>query len=410
MWVGMVCAVTLPPGSSLTGVGKRVDTVRGTDREARTAVEETAPQVRVGALALELTRYCNQKCDYCYNEFRDAPAATPRGEDRWPARVKRLLSAFDIGHVTLTGGEPMAYRGVFDLLGMLRASGVPTQLISNGGLFDDALAARLATFSPRSIQVTLNADTPQLHDELVGGAGHFERTLRGIAALRRHAVTVVGCMVVNRKNAHRTAEVLARFRELGVQQVALSRFSPAGYSTRHAAKLLPGREHLLACFEAALPFAKGGMRLQCTMPVPPCAVEVERYAPIRFGGCAIGTSAQEFAVGPDGRMRNCTLHGHVISQAGDVADPAVDLHALVRSNDVTGYRRKIPPFCRGCLYEDSCAGGCGAAASWVHSGVHGEHPDPFVGQYVDEGFARALARVRSDPPAASRRRRLDVIL
>lgn len=358
-----------------------------------TGVGDAGKRPRVGAVALELTRYCNQKCDYCYNGFRGEPGPATHGDDHWPARVSRLLEAFDIGYVTLTGGEPMAYRGVFQLLSQLGDAGVPTQMISNGGLFDDALSARLAQCPPRSIQVTLNADDATLHDSLVGGAGHFDRTLSGLAALRKHGINVVGCMVVNRRNASRTAAVLQMFQAMGVTQVALSRFSPAGYAAQHVAELLPGRQDLLDCFGAATPFARGGMRIHCTMPVPPCAVETERFADIHFGGCAIGTQAQEFAVGPDGRMRNCTLHGHVLSEAGDIRDPALDLRALIQSGDVTTYRRQVPEFCRGCQHEHSCGGGCGAAAAWVLGGRN--QLDPFVSQYVDDDFANTLRARRT---------------
>ena len=68
------------------------------------------------------------------------------------------------------------------------------------------------------------------------------------------------------------------------------------------------------------------------------------------------------------------------------------MHALVAHPDVTEYRtRALPEFCKGCLYERSCMGGCGAAAQWVLGGVA---PDPFVAQHVDEKFAARLASAR----------------
>lgn len=129
------------------------------------------------------------------------------------------------------------------------------------------------------------------------------------------------------------------------------------------------------------------------MPIPPCAVEVERFGAIHFGSCAIGTSKQEFALGPDGRLRNCTLHGHVIAQAGDIADPAIDLAALLQHADVREYRRQVPAFCRGCKHEHSCGGGCGAAMQWVLGG-RDVLPDPFVSQHVDPAFGERLERDR----------------
>jgi radical SAM protein with 4Fe4S-binding SPASM domain len=296
--------------------------------------------------------------------------------------------------VTLTGGEPFAYRGIFRLLEMLRAAGVPMRMISNGGLITDALAAKLAPFAPQFVQVTLNGPDRALHEEHVG-EGHFDKTIAGVAALRRHGVRVAGCVVVTRKNAARVGEALELWRSLGVRQIALSRFSPAGYAVAQVAELLPSRDQLVTAFEQALPFARDHrMGIHCTMPIPPCAIEVERFAPIGFGSCPIGTAMQELAVGPDGRLRNCTLHGRAIAEAGDIADSTTDLRAVVAHADVREYRVTVPEFCRGCEHQHSCNGGCGAASEWVLGGRE-RFPDPIVAQYVDPAFAGRLAQARA---------------
>lgn len=349
-----------------------------------------AARPRVHAIALELTRYCNQKCDYCYNAWRDEPQAAGPATDRWPARIDRLLQAFDIDHFTLTGGEPLAYRGVFEVIERIRSSGVGVQMISNGGLITREVADRLATHDLRFIQVTLNGADRTLHEAHVG-PDCYDVTLAGIRALRAAGVPVVGCIVVTRKNARHVDAILARFRELDVHQIALSRFSPAGYAAEQVADLLPGIGDVTVALEQAQRVAENGaMRIFSTMPLPPCAIEVERFPDIGKGVCAIGTSGQEFAVGPDGRMRNCTLHDACLSKAGDVGDEGVDLHAVLASADVKQYRRRATPaFCKGCEHEQTCNGGCGAAARWVFGSL-GAQVDPFVAQHVDDNFAGRL--------------------
>jgi len=276
----------------------------------------------------------------------------------------------------------------------IRARGVGVQMISNGGLIDDAIARRLAPLGVRSIQITLNGPERALHEEHVG-TGHFDKTIEGIRALRRAGVTVVGCIVLTRKNAAHVGAILARFRELGVRDIALSRFSPAGYGSQQVADLLPSIDDVTRALEQAERVAVGGAQtIQSTMPLPPCAIEVERFPNIGMGVCAVGTSKQEFAVGPDGRVRNCTLHDAVLANAGDIADPETDLIALLRHDDVRRYReRAVPAFCRGCQHEHTCNGGCGAAARWVF-GELGASVDPFVAQHTDDAFAGRLGKAR----------------
>jgi radical SAM protein with 4Fe4S-binding SPASM domain len=359
---------------------------------------------KVHSIAIELTAHCNQKCTYCYNAWREDDGASMPGADRelLLARVRKLLDTLDIDHFTVTGGEPFSRAELWDVLDLLRERGVRAQIISNGGLVTERIAARLAPYRVLYVQVTLNGPDAELHEEHVG-KGHFEPTLRGVRALRAQGVPVVGCVVVTRKNAPVLDRILELWRSLGIGHVALSRFSPAGYAASHAAQLLPSLGDLTAAFDRALPFAKEGMHLSCTMPVPPCMIETADYAPIEFGYCPIGTSMQELALGPDGSLRNCTLHEKAIGGGSDVAhgDPA----AILRHADVTEYRTRLPSFCEGCLHAPTCGGGCGAAAQWV-LGLAGDKrlPDPVLWQHVDDAFGARLERERDG------RRRLEVIL
>lgn len=372
---------------------------------------------RVESVAVELIAFCNQKCDYCYNEWREDGGislsarhaeGTNLGATRPSqlSRVARLIAAWQIDHVTLTGGEPLASRELFPVLDLLKQNGVGVQMISNGGLVTPDLAKRLAGYDLRFVQITLNGSCEALHAAHVG-PGHFHATLSGVRSLRANGVPVVGCSVVTRKNAGDVGAILELWRELGVEHIALSRFSPAGYATRHAAELLPSRSDLRTAFAQAqaLVSTHPGLRVSCTMPVPPCAVEVEEFPDLRFGTCPIGTPAQEFALGPDGKLRNCTLHRTAIGGVDDILDPAVDLAALLQAPEVTQYRRSLPDFCQGCLHASTCAGGCGAAAEWV-LGHARQFPDPLVWQHVDDEFADTLHSQRQ----SAAKKRLELIL
>lgn len=379
------------------------------------AMQHDAPQKpKVSSVAVELTAYCNQKCSYCYNEWRDdggrslfeGEARPQQPGGRQLERIRRLLDAWEIDHFTLTGGEPCASRELFPVLDLLRERGVGSQMISNGGLIEPDVADRLAGYDLRFVQITLNGSEPSLHEAHVG-KGHFEPTLRGIRELVQRGVPVVGCVVVTRLNAADLGAILELWEGLGVRHIALSRFSPAGYAASHAAKLLPSRADLLEAFAATQAFSEKRRAFQtsCTMPVPPCAVEVERFPDIRFGSCPIGTSAQEFALGPDGKLRNCTLHRTAIGSVRDVLHPDVDLVALLQAAEVRDYRRQLPEFCTGCLHAETCGGGCGAAAEWV-LGHARRFPDPFVWQHIDDAFAAELSARRD----SDGKRHLELVL
>lgn len=344
----------------------------------------------VHSIAIELTSHCNQRCSYCYNAWREdngrSIGALPH--DELMAVVDRALTELELDHVTLTGGETFARADVFDVLDRCRDHGIDVQIISNGGLVSDALAERLAAYPIRCVQVTLNGASAELHDEHVGGT-HFTATLEGIRALRRHGVPVAGCIVVTRRNAAVVGEILDLFLELGVKLVALSRFSPAGYAAAHVATLLPSRRDMITALDHAEPRgAEHGMDVQVTMPVPPCVIDHASYPHVRFGGCPIGTEAQELALGPQGELRSCTLHTEAL---GDVRSQS--FAELLDAPALAAYRDVTPEFCAPCPHRSSCLGGCGAAAASVLGNPRGL--DPFVAQHVDDAFAERLREARA---------------
>jgi radical SAM protein with 4Fe4S-binding SPASM domain len=113
---------------------------------------------------------------------------------------------------------------------------------------------------------------------------------------------------------------------------------------------------------------------------------------------------QEFALGPNGTLRNCTLHRTPIGQVQDVLHEDVDPVALLTAPEVSEYKKQTPDFCHGCEHEQTCAGGCGAAAEWV-LGHARKFVDPFVAQYVDDDLAARFEKQRADG-----RRHLEVVL
>jgi radical SAM protein with 4Fe4S-binding SPASM domain len=279
------------------------------------------------------------------------------------------------------------------VLALLRERSVPAQLISNGGLVTDRVADRLASHGVRAVQITLNGPNPELHAEHTGDVRHFEAALGGVRTLAERGIHLVGCTVLTHLNAFSIGATVALWQSLGVRDLSLSRFSPAGRALEHAPRLLPTRDDVVEAFAQARPYAaEQGMRISCTMPIPPCILEPAEVAPIGFGSCAIGTPLQELALGPDGALRNCTLHREPIGGVADVLDPAVDLAALPQADEVTGYRKRYPEFCQGCLHAQSCGGGCGAAADWMLGSGPRRMPDPFLWQHIDDELGRRLGR------------------
>lgn len=133
------------------------------------AVAEAIAEGRMpGRLWFYTNFHCNLACTYCLTE--SAPAAARR--ELGAARILDLAEqAVELGFTDfgITGGEPFLLPDLPDLLvelGALR----PTVALSNGTVFGPERLARLAPLAglPVAIQVSIDAPTPELNDELRG--------------------------------------------------------------------------------------------------------------------------------------------------------------------------------------------------------------------------------------------------
>ncbi|MBI5607467.1 MAG: radical SAM protein [Deltaproteobacteria bacterium] len=333
------------------------------------------------SVALEVTAHCNQKCAYCYNAWRDNGG---KGlADASTAELRRVLDLVladpELEHVTLTGGEPLLRKDLAELIDVVRAAGRRVLIISNGGPDPELDVRFLAQKAVAGIQVTLAGASAAVHDAHCG-AGSYVRTTAAIARMRAHGVRVLGSYLCTAQSWPDAQAVLEQFAAAGIQQVAFNRFNPSGYATDSAQDLLPTRTqvlHALRAADAAAP--RLGLKIPCTMPIPPCVVERKEFPNIRFGSCSAGTAVGEPALNASGDLRLCTLQKGAVGNlfAGDGA-------RWLELPGVTAFRQAIPAFCQGCAHQATCLGGCGAAAEW-RTGRAAEL-DPFVARHVEPGY------------------------
>lgn len=161
--------------------------------------------------------HCNLACRYCLTE--SAPEAARR--ELHPARIRTLaLQAAALGFTEfgVTGGEPFLLPEMPALLVAL-AELRPTVALSNGTVFGPARLEKLRPLAglPITIQISLDAPTAQLNDEL-RGPENFAHVIEAIPKLIELGLRVRVATTVepDRLDHEQHAALCALHRSLGV--------------------------------------------------------------------------------------------------------------------------------------------------------------------------------------------------
>ncbi len=135
-------------------------------------------------LRVSVTDRCDLRCVYCMPE--SGVALVPMGDlltYEEIAAVARAAMAAGVRRFRLTGGEPLARRGLASLVRLLAALGPDDLALTTNGLGLAAAAAELKAAGLRRVTVSLDTLRPDRFERITRRPG-LDRVLAGIAAAR----------------------------------------------------------------------------------------------------------------------------------------------------------------------------------------------------------------------------------
>ncbi len=138
---------------------------------------------RIDYLRISVTDRCNLRCVYCMPEegidlvpMEDILSYEEIGE------IARVAASMGLRRVRLTGGEPLARRGLVDLVALLHAlPGIEEIALSTNGVALARHAEALAGAGLNRVNVSLDTLRPERFQRITRG-GHLQDVFDGIAA------------------------------------------------------------------------------------------------------------------------------------------------------------------------------------------------------------------------------------
>jgi radical SAM protein with 4Fe4S-binding SPASM domain len=289
----------------------------------------------------------------------------------------RMLDQTGASLVTLSGGEPLLRRDIFQIVDYLSGRHVVTNFLSNGFLLDDPAIERLGGGRISIFELPLLGDRADLHDRLSAHDGAFDRVTMAVASLkaaRQRVVTVFVATKLNLPAWRGTAELAIA---LGADGIMFNRFNPGGTGSANIELLQASPDELAAALDIAQELTQEyGIGISCSIAMPPCLFDHGRWPKLSFGFCAAGTRRAYYTLDPLGNVRPCN---HSPTILGNILERNFD--ELADSPAMRRFMAAHPAFCEGCRYELQCQGGCKAAAEACYGCL--TECDPFLKAYAN---------------------------
>lgn len=253
---------------------------------------------RAGILQVHPTRLCNLECAHCYS------SSSPTLRDGLPADllVRAIEDAVGLGFrtVSFSGGEPLVYDALPDVVEAARRLGCTVNLVSNGILIGSQRFERVAG---GLTVVALSLDgLPPRHNAIRRSEKSFGQVERAAARLRERGQRFGLIHTLTSESLDEIEALAALAVEWGASLLQLHPFEPSGRGVGAPGMTpLSADERLVAyLLAAALEEFHPGLRVQLDL----VHRDVARHAPAAIHGAPLAEASTplELVVQADGRV------------------------------------------------------------------------------------------------------------
>ena len=162
---------------------------------------------------IELTRNCNLFCKHCLNN-----SGKKVDNELTKQEVIDLineLSLSGVQEIRFTGGEPLLFKGIYEIINCAHNNGLRTSLGTNATLITKDIAFNLKKSGLNNAVVSLDG-TPKIHDS-IRGKGNFEKSMRGLNYLIETGIDVRVNSVIMKNNIKEVIELAKLLNKQGIK-------------------------------------------------------------------------------------------------------------------------------------------------------------------------------------------------
>ena len=189
-------------------------------------------------LQFELLAECNLYCKHCYNGSGEHKPTLMKLDD-WKSLARHIVDHGGIFQCILSGGEPLLMGdGLFDIMDILHDDGTAFVLITNGFLLDREKAIRLSKYRYYWLQVSIDGDNAEFHDDFRQVEGSWERAVKGAFEVSMKGMPLVIAHTVTPKTLPRLSKMANLAYRLGASTLMIGQVLPSGRANKYSDEIL----------------------------------------------------------------------------------------------------------------------------------------------------------------------------
>jgi radical SAM protein with 4Fe4S-binding SPASM domain len=258
---------------------------------------------------LELTYRCNEKCIHCYNPGASLlPGDRPKRQRseldtaEW-MKIMSQLAEIGVFRLSISGGEATLRKDFFELVAYARELGFAVVIFTNGLHSNPLFVEKLAELWPHSVEVSIYSATPELHDQVTGVSGSFQRSIDCLRQLHTAGIRTTMKTVLMGTTVSGYADCRKLAKSLGASLIMDTNVSPN----------VDGRKspiHLNPTFDALVELAM--------VPDSPTTVVYKTHTQnLERSNHVCGAGTKTISINPEGEVSPCTAMPWVVGTARD---------------------------------------------------------------------------------------------
>lgn len=299
---------------------------------------------------LSLTYQCNNHCAQCYlSENTDVKGTLTTAQ--WKTVIDKLWEV-GVPQVVFTGGECMVRDDLLELVEYSKQ--FTTGIITNGTLLSEELARHLRAAHLDWIQITLEAASAKIHDEIQGRDGAWKETVAGIKNALAAGLSVSINATLSKKNAAQLDKLIDFAQKLHIRYVSTNAIIKAGRGIAEKEEAGVEEQELQGILEKAKAHAQSH-EIFFNWFLPTCYKNVNPVE-LGFGQRCCSACSVNMMVEPNGDVIPC--QSWTQQNLGNIlTEPWERIWDHPVAQQIRNHRY-VQEECRGCEHLEVCLGAC----------------------------------------------------